>query len=120
MSTFYFANSAKFAKFAVDKRANMIQELKIKNFKSFRDEAELSFEPSGEDRYNSVVTMPDGVQLLRFAVVLGANASGKSNLLDSIEFLRTFWNNIPATNNDGTDVQPFLMRKRCTVIRHGI
>ena len=89
----------------------MIQELKIKNFKSFRDEAELSFEPSGEDRYNSVVTMPDGVQLLRFAVVLGANASGKSNLLDAIEFLRTFWNNIPATNNDGTDVQPFLMRE---------
>lgn len=43
--------------------------------------------------------------------MLGANASGKSNLLDAIEFLRTFWNNIPATNNDGTDVQPFLMRK---------
>ena len=39
----------------------MIQELKIKNFKSFRDEVELSFEPSGDDRYNSVVTMPDGV-----------------------------------------------------------
>lgn len=108
---FCFVSSTKFAKLAVDKRAIMIQELKIKNFKSFRDEAELSFEPSGEDRYNSVVTMPDGVQLLRFAVVLGANARGKSNLLDAIEFLRTFWNNIPATNNDGTDVQPFLMRK---------
>ena len=89
----------------------MIQELKIKNFKSFRDEVELSFEPSGEDRYNSVVTMPDGVQLLRFAVVLGANASGKSNLLDAVEFFRDFWNNIPVTNDDGTNVQPFLMRK---------
>ncbi len=89
----------------------MIQELKIKNFKSFRDEAELSFEPSGEDKYNSIVTMPDGVQLLRFAVVLGANASGKSNLLDSIEFLRVFWNTLPHTNNDGTEVQPFLMRQ---------
>ncbi len=89
----------------------MIQELKIKNFKSFRDEVELSLEPSGDDRYNSVVTMPDGVQLLRFAVVFGANASGKSNLLDAVEFLRDFWNNIPATNDDGTNVQPFLMRK---------
>lgn len=88
----------------------MIQELKIKNFKSFRDEVEISFEPTGEDRYNSVVTMPDGVKLLRFAVVLGANASGKSNLLEAIEFLRTFWNNIPATNDDGINVQPFLMR----------
>lgn len=89
----------------------MIQELKITNFKSFRDKVELSFEPSGDDRYNSVVTMPDGVQLLRFAVVLGANASGKSNLLEAVEFLRDFWNNIPATNDDGTNVQPFLMRK---------
>lgn len=89
----------------------MIQELKIKNFKSFREEVELSFEPTGEDCYNSVVTMPDGVRLLRFTIVLGANASGKSNLLEAFEFLRTFWNNIPATNNDGTDVQPFLMRK---------
>ena len=89
----------------------MIQELKIKNFKSFRDEVELSFEPSGDDRYNSVVIMPDGVQLLRFAVVLGANASGKSNLMDAVEFLREFWNNIPATNDDGTNVQPFLIRK---------
>ena len=70
----------------------MIQELKIRNFKSFRDEEELSFEPLEDDRYNSVVVMPDGVKLLRFAVVLGANASGKSNLLEAVEFLRRFWN----------------------------
>lgn len=108
---FYFKSSGILAKFAVFNCKIMIQELKIKNFKSFRDEAELSFEPSGEDRYNSIITMPDGVQLIRFAVVLGANASGKSNLLEAVEFLRMFWNNIPATNNDGTDVQPFLMRK---------
>lgn len=88
----------------------MLQELKIKNFKSFRDEVELSFETSGKDKYNSTVTMPDGVELLRFAVVLGANASGKSNLLDAVEFLRIFWNKLPATNDDGTDVQPFMMR----------
>jgi len=88
----------------------MLQELKIRNFKSFRDEVELSFEPTGNDRYNSVVTMHDGVNLLRLAVVLGANASGKSNLLDAIEFLHVFWNKIPMTNDDGTDVQPFLMR----------
>ncbi len=89
----------------------MIQELKIRNFKSFRDEAELSFEPFSEDNYNSVVTMPDGVKLLRFAVVLGANASGKSNLLESIEFLRRLWSHLPASNDEGTEVQPFLLRK---------
>lgn len=88
----------------------MLQEIKIKNFKSFKEEAELSFEAYSDDTNNSVVTMPDGVKLLRFAVVLGANASGKSNLLDAIEFLRTFWNKLPLKNDEGTDVQPFLMQ----------
>ena len=88
----------------------MLQEIKIKNYKSFKEEAELSFEAYSDDANNSVVTMPDGVKLLRFAVVLGANASGKSNLLDAIEFLRTFWNKLPLKNDDGTDVQPFLMQ----------
>ena len=88
----------------------MIQEITIKNFKSFRDEAELSFEVSGTDRYNSALTMPDGVQLQRFVVILGANASGKSNILEAIEFLRLFWSKTPNKNDEGTDVQPFLMR----------
>jgi AAA15 family ATPase/GTPase len=88
----------------------MLQELKIKNFKSFRDEAELSFEVTSPDSNNSVVAMPDGVKLQRFIVILGANASGKSNILQALEFLRRFWNNIPGKNDDGTDVQPFLMR----------
>ena len=42
----------------------MLQEIKIKNFKSFRDEVELSFESSADDRYSSTVTMPDGVKLI--------------------------------------------------------
>lgn len=88
----------------------MIQEIKIKNFKSFREEAELSFEVSGNDSANNAVTMPDGVKLLRFIVILGANASGKSNILEAIEFLRRFWNNTPNKNDEGTEVQPFLMQ----------
>lgn len=92
------------------KLLTMLQEIKIKNFKSFKEEAELSFEAYSDDTNNSVVTMPDGVKLLRFAVVLGANASGKSNLLDAIEFLRNFWNKLPLKNDEGTDVQPFLMQ----------
>lgn len=88
----------------------MLQEIRIKNYKSFRDEAELSFEAQGDDAANHVVVMPDGTRLLRFLVILGANASGKSNLLDAIEFLRCFWNNLPHKNDEGTEVQPFLMQ----------
>ncbi|MCD8385350.1 MAG: ATP-binding protein [Bacteroidales bacterium] len=87
----------------------MIQEITLKNFKSFRDEVTLSFEATGDDRYNSQIEMPDGVKLLRFAVVLGANASGKSNLLEALEFLRRFWHTIPNANDQGTEVEPFLL-----------
>jgi hypothetical protein len=87
----------------------MIQEIKIKNFKSFREEAELSFEVSDSGSNGGVVTMPDGVQLQRFIVILGANASGKSNVLQAIEFLRRFWCHLPEKNDEGTEVQPFLM-----------
>ena len=84
---------------------DMLQELKIKNFKSFRDEVVLSFETSRNDKYNSVVTMPDGVQLLRFAVVLGANASGKSNLLEAIDYA-SLWCWVPTPVASRTCLKP--------------
>jgi hypothetical protein len=88
----------------------MLQEIKIRNFKSFRDDAELSFEVSEADPNNSAVVMPDGVQLQRFIVILGANASGKSNILQAIDFLQRFWNYLPHKNDEGIEVQPFLMQ----------
>jgi AAA15 family ATPase/GTPase len=88
----------------------MLQEIKIRNFKSFRDDAELSFEVSEADPNNSAVVMPDGVQLQRFIVILGANASGKSNILQAIDFLHGFWNYLPHKNDEGIEVQPFLMQ----------
>ena len=70
----------------------MIQELKFKNYKSFNDEVILSFEATKDttfEDYHLVEVVP-GVRLLRFAMVYGANASGKSNLLDAINFLQNF------------------------------
>ena len=70
----------------------MIQELRIKNFLSFRDEVTLNFEATKDKTFEEthVVEVVPGVRLLRFAMVYGANASGKSNLLYAIEFLRNF------------------------------
>lgn len=89
----------------------MIQELRIKNFRSFKDEVVFSFEASKdasfEDSY--VVTMKDGARLLRFATVFGANASGKSNLLEAFDFLRHFWKSKPKDADESTEVEPFLL-----------
>ena len=71
----------------------MIQELCIKNFLSFKDEMKFSFEASGDTFAEShqVVKINENTRLLRFAVVYGYNASGKSNLLKAFEFLSDFW-----------------------------
>ena len=89
----------------------MIQEIKFKNFLSFRDEAYFSFEPTKDDPINRVATMPDGTKLLRFAVIFGANASGKSNFLEALDFLRRFWSQVPTRNDLSTRVMPFLLDK---------
>lgn len=89
----------------------MIQELKFKNFLSFRDEAVFSFEPTKDEPANRVAIMKDGTKLLRFTVVFGANASGKSNFLEAIDFLRRFWTLVPSRNDLSTRVVPFLLDK---------
>jgi hypothetical protein len=89
----------------------MIQELRFKNFLSFKDEAIFSFEPTKDEPINRVAIMGDGTKLLRFAVVFGANASGKSNFLEAIEFLRRFWTQVPSRNDLSIRVVPFLLDK---------
>lgn len=88
----------------------MIQEIKIKNFLSFKDEVTFSFEATKDkfaEEYQVVEVVP-GVRLLRFAMVYGANASGKTNLLKAFEFLRAFWRKQASNVEERTGVIPFL------------
>lgn len=89
----------------------MIQEIRIKNFLSFRDEVVLNFEATKDKTFEDcqVVNVAPKVRLLRFALILGANASGKSNLLKSIDFLRHFWFDIKTDVNEQTGSTPFLL-----------
>lgn len=89
----------------------MIQELKIKNCLSFKDEAVFSFEATKDTTLEDslIVEVVPGVRLLRFAMVMGANGSGKSNLLACFDFLRIFWNRRPRDLDDGTTACPFRL-----------
>ena len=88
----------------------MIQEFKIKNFLSFRDETTLSFEATNDHTFEDyqVVEVAPKVRLLRFLLVYGANASGKSNLLYALEQLHRFWFNRKEDIEQPTDTIPFL------------
>jgi AAA15 family ATPase/GTPase len=89
----------------------MLQEIKITNYLSFRDEMELSFEATKDTTFEDthVVEVAPGVRLLRFAMIMGANASGKSNLLYAMEFLRRFWFERKQEVDEPTGCTPFLL-----------
>jgi AAA15 family ATPase/GTPase len=91
----------------------MIQELKIKNFLSFKEEVTFSFEATKDKSFEDyqVVEIAPNTRILRLAILYGANASGKSNLLNAFEFLRNFWFDIPEDKDEQTGIIPFLLDK---------
>ena len=89
----------------------MIQEIKIKNFLSFKDEVTFSFEASNDKFAEDcqVIQINENTRLLRYAILYGYNASGKSNLLSVFSFLSQFWSYKPEDLDEGTGVIPFKL-----------
>lgn len=94
----------------------MLIEFKIKNYRSFRDETTLSMVASTDKTLpENTVIAPQfgGRSLLRSAVVYGANASGKSNLIAAVNFIDEFVNtSMERKLNSPIDVIPFLLIAR--------
>lgn len=88
----------------------MIYSFSCKNFYSFKDTAEISFEVNNKvPDNNGYFLAPSGVRLSKVETVIGPNASGKTNLLKVIPFLKwliadSFMIN-PSTN---LPIKPFL------------
>jgi AAA15 family ATPase/GTPase len=70
----------------------MLLEFRVKNFKSIRDEAVLSMNASKDTTFVESNTFETGIKsiprVVRSAAIFGANASGKSNLLQALNYLR--------------------------------
>jgi uncharacterized protein len=95
----------------------MLIDFKVTNFRSIREEQTLSLVASNYEK-----DLPDcvierdlpglsGVKFLRGAAIYGANASGKSNVLQAIRFLANFVCN-SATNiqpGESTQTEPFKL-----------
>jgi AAA15 family ATPase/GTPase len=66
-------------------------QFNFKNFKSFRDDTTLDMTAASakEHQYNLVETIY-GERLLKTAAIYGANASGKSSLIEAFDFMRLF------------------------------
>lgn len=91
----------------------MIHEFSVKNYLSFKEEQTLSFEATKDTTYSDIFTVDNGsMKLLKFAVVYGANASGKTNLLVALDYLRHLQINPPSDKSSGTEFVPFLLNKK--------
>lgn len=70
----------------------MLVEFRVKNFRSLRDEQVLSLVASKDTSLANTNTVESGLKaaprLLSSAVVYGANASGKSNLIKALQYMR--------------------------------
>jgi len=92
----------------------MLIEFSVTNFKSIHATQTLSLVASSAtelQEQNSFTTSEKGVQrVLRSAAIYGPNASGKSNLLDAIDFVKSFVSSSSKETQEGEtiEVKPFL------------
>lgn len=70
----------------------MLVEFRVKNFRCLRDEQVLTLVASADNTLHDTHTLPTGLKaapaLLRSAVLYGANASGKSTLINALQYMR--------------------------------
>ena len=89
----------------------MIANFSAENFFSIKSAQKISFEPTSDtfmsDEYSYEVK--DGVRLLKVGIIYGANASGKTNVLNAIEFFRMLVLRMPKDRNEKTGVVPFML-----------
>lgn len=94
----------------------MLIQFSFKNFKCFKEEAKLSLIASNYDTNtrnedNTFTVEKFKLRLLKSAVVYGANASGKTKLIESLGFMRQFILNSSKESqiDEPIDVSPFLL-----------
>jgi uncharacterized protein len=90
----------------------MLVEFRFQNFRIFKDEQVLSFVASNDKSLPENVITPidlSGIGTLRSALIFGANASGKTTILDALNFSRKLIKS--SAKNEPTaeiGVEPFL------------
>lgn len=96
----------------------MLVEFRVKNFRSLRDEQVFSLVASKDKTLHDTHTLSTGLKaapyLLRSAVVYGANASGKSNLIKALHYMRAVVLESATVIQPGQTyaVQPFRLDER--------
>lgn len=82
------------------------------NFGPIKDEIEINFEVAdGIEKDAYEIEMPDGRRLLKLAYIYGANASGKTTILNAFAFIKKLLSEPLTTKSEELDFDPFLFCK---------
>jgi len=68
----------------------MLLEFKVENFKSFKEETSFTMEATVDKRHPQNLISEGKFNFLKTSMIYGANASGKTNLIDAMGLLRIF------------------------------
>lgn len=66
----------------------MLIGFSVSNYKSFKETQKISFKASKITRHKSHITLKNNKRILKSGLIFGANAGGKSNLVNAIYFSR--------------------------------
>lgn len=91
----------------------MIQEFQVSNFYSIREKLSINFLPSSDDKMLDYYTyeVKPGLRLLKMGIIYGANASGKTTILEAISFFCDFMVRRPDDKLKNMGFFPFLLDK---------
>ncbi len=91
----------------------MIVNFAVQNFGTIKDKVTLSFEATNSKELEGyyVIEPIKGLRLLKFALIYGPNASGKSTLLKALDFLRNLVNPL-SQKNQTFAFSPFLFDEK--------
>jgi len=71
----------------------MLKRFTVENFSSFKEKNSLDLTAGRTEVLQNHIVNFNKVRLLKSAIVYGANASGKSNLIKAIDFAKTIIEN---------------------------
>ncbi|MEA3266690.1 MAG: AAA family ATPase [Candidatus Fermentibacteria bacterium] len=88
----------------------MIVNFSVRNYKSIKDEITLSFEASKSEDMEKhyVIRSVKNMRLLKLGIIYGANASGKTTILEALDFLKNIVINPFHKKTSKFDFEPFL------------
>lgn len=87
----------------------MIINFSIENFGSIKDKQTLSFEADKSNHLEDYYIIPiNDLRLLKLGLIYGANASGKTTILNALEFLRDIVLEPESKKNEQFAFNPFL------------